>query len=98
MDDAALVHVVERIADAEGDFDRAISGQFFLFVQNGAQESAIDPLDDHVEAAAVFAVEGLDHAGMVELLPNLLFALEALEEHRVGFHLRKRDLDGHLPA
>jgi hypothetical protein len=44
-------------------------GSLPLFVQNGAQQPAIHPLDDHVEAAALFAVVGLHHAGVVDSWP-----------------------------
>ena len=40
----------------------------------------------------MLAVKSLHHAGVVELLANLLLALEALQQNRVGLHLRM----GHL--
>ena len=73
-------------------------GSLRLLIQNGSQQPALHPLDHHVEAAALFAVEGLHHAGVVELLANLLLAAEALHQHRVGLHLRVGNLDGHLAA
>ena len=73
-------------------------GSLLLFVENVAQQAAVDPLDDHVEAAALFAVVGFHHAGVVDLLADLLLAAEALEQNRIGFHLRVRHLDGHGPA
>ena len=35
---------------------------------------------------------------MVELFADLRLALEAVEEHRIGFHFGMRDLDGDLAA
>ncbi len=95
---AALVHVVESLADTQRDFDRALDGQLLLLVQNGPQQPALSPLHDHVSAAALLVVVGPHNAGVIEKLANLLFALEALEEHRVGFHLRQRHLDRHVMA
>ena len=103
MHHAVLVHVVERVADAQGDAHRPLDGQpalavRTLFVENSPQQRAFHPLDHHVGAAALFAIVGLHHAGVVEFLADFLLALEALDEHGVGLHLRVRHLDGHLPA
>ena len=35
---------------------------------------------------------------MVQLLADLAFALETVEQHRIGFHFRMRNLDRHLAA
>ena len=35
---------------------------------------------------------------MIELFSDLLFAFEAIEEQRVRFHLRMRNLDGDGPV
>ena len=74
------------------------TGSFRFFVQNRAQQPPVNPLDDHVTPAALFAVVGLHHAGMVELLADLLLAPEALQQNRVGLHLRMRNLHRHLPS
>ena len=71
------------------------TGSFRFLVQNGAQQATLYPLDDHVTAAALFAVESLDDSGMVDFLADRLFAPEALEKNRVGLHLRMRNL--HMP-
>ena len=93
-----LMQVVESIADGNGEGHGAIDGQLSLLVQNGAQQPAVDPLDDHVTAAAIFAVEGLDDSRMIDLLADRLFAPEALEKNRIGFHLRMRNLQCHRTA
>ena len=96
---AVLVHVVEGVADAQRNAGpRARWAACAALVQNRPQQPPLDPLDDHVEAAALFAVVGLHHAGVVQFLADLLLALEALDQDRVGLHLRQRNLDGHLPA
>jgi len=76
----------------------SLDGQALLFVENVAQQAAVDPLDDHVAAAALFAVVGFHHAGVVDLLADLLLAAEAFKQNRIGFHLRMRHLDGHGAA
>ena len=43
-------------------------------------------------------LEHLDDVGVIELLPHLLFALEALEEDDVALQLRVRDLERDLRA
>jgi hypothetical protein len=95
---AVLVQVVERFADGHGEGHGAAHGQFSLFVEDGTQQPSVDPLDHHVEAAALFAVVGLHHAGVVDLLADLLLAPEALEQNRIFFHLRVRRLERHRPA
>ena len=35
---------------------------------------------------------------MIELFTDVLFALEAIEKQRVGFHFGMRNLESHLPA
>jgi hypothetical protein len=69
-----------------------------LLVQNIAQQPALDPLDHHVKTAPLFAVKSLDHARVVKLLADFLFALEALDENGISFHLRVGQLDGHGSA
>ncbi len=103
MHHAVLVQVVQRIANGNGQRNGAVDGQLPLliqapFIQNGPQQPALHPLDHHVGAAALFAVVGLHHAGVVNLLADLLLAAEALEQNGVGFHLRMRHLHGHRPA
>ena len=44
--------------------------------------------------AAVVVGEDLHDAGVIELLADFLFAMETVEEYRVGFHFRMRNLDG----
>ena len=71
------VDVLQRVADAERDVDGALDGQFLLLDQDLAQQPAVHPLHDHVDPAAVFVVIHLHHAGVIELLADLFFALES---------------------
>ena len=78
MHHAVLVHVVQGIADSQRDFHSVLNRQLLFFVQDRAQQPAFDPLHHHVELAALFAVECLHHARVIEQLPDLLLPLEAL--------------------
>ena len=69
-------------------------GNFFSAAHLVAQQVAGHPFHHHVDAAVVIVFENLHHARMVELLADLLLALEAIEENRIAFHFRMRDLDG----
>ena len=56
------------------------------------------PFRHHVHAAAVVVLDHPRYAGVVQLLANLLFALEAAKKDHVAFDLEVRDFDGHLAA
>ena len=45
--------------------------------------------------AVVVVGEDFHYAGVVQLLADLLFTVEAFEENRVGFHLGVRNFDCH---
>ena len=94
MDDAMLVHGVEGVAHLQNKVDGAIDGEGALLIEDGAEQAAFDPLDDHVEAGALLVVEGFDDAGVVEFLADLLLAAEALEEDGVCFEFGVGDFDG----
>ena len=51
MYDAVVVDVGERLADAERDFDGALGRKLLLFVEDLAQQLAIDPFHHHVVLA-----------------------------------------------
>ena len=68
-------------------------GSFFSAFRIWRSKLAVHPLHDHVNLAAVVVREDLHHAGMVESLADFLFALKAIEEHRIAFHFRVRDFD-----
>ena len=63
-----------------------------------AQELAIHPLHHHVDLAVIAVREDFHHAGVVQRLPDLFLTMEAVEKHRITFHLRVRDFKGHRPA
>ena len=96
MHDPPLVHVVQRAAHPQRNLDRTLDRELLLFVQQGAQQSPVHPLHNHVHPAALFAIKGLHHTGVIQQLADLLFAFETLKQHRVCFHLRVRNLDGDL--
>ena len=48
--------------------------------------------------AVMVARENLHHPGMVQLLPDLLFAVEALKKDRIRLHIRMRNFDRHRAA
>ena len=98
MHNSVLVHVIESIADADRDLYRTLNRQCLFFIQNRAQQSSVDPFNDHVHTAACFAVEGLHHARMIQQLTDLFLTLEAFQQNRVGLHLRMRNFEGDLPA
>ena len=99
MHHAVAVDVIQRVADRDGDLDGALGRQHScLLMQNLAQQAALHPLHHHVDPAAVAVRQHFHDAGMIQLFADLGLALEAVEEHRVGFHLRMRDLDGDLAA
>ena len=98
MRDPVIVNVVQRLADAERDPHRALGGQFPLLAQDLAQQAPLDPLHHQVDPAAAVLCNDLHHAGMVEFLSNVLFAMEALEENGVALHFGVGDLDGDRAA
>ena len=95
MHHAVAVDVIQRIAYAQRDSHRAFGRQLALFVHQLAQQPSLHPLHHHVAFAALFVIaQDLHHPGMIQFSADLLFALEALEKHRVAFHLNVRNLDG----
>ncbi len=56
------------------------AGSFFCSVRMWRNGRPSDPLHDHVETAAIFVAVYPGHAGMIELLANLIFALETIEK------------------
>ena len=97
MDDALAMDVVEGVAQGESDPNGALGRKVLLFVQDLPQQAAIDPLQNHVAPAAVLVVEYAHDAGMIEFFADFFFALEPVEEDRVGFHFLVRNLDGDGP-
>ena len=75
-----------RFEHLDGDTNSAIL-RHPAFGEDLAQQSAIAPLHHHVNARALFAAEHAHHHGVIELLANFRFALEAIEENRIGFHV-----------
>ncbi len=98
VDNALAVNVVEGIAQGESNADGALGRKFLLFVQDLAQQAAVHPFQNHVAPAAIFVVEYPNDAGMIELFADIFFPFEPVEEDRVGFHFRMRNLDRDRPA
>ena len=65
MDDAVGVDVVESLENAVGDADGAVLGKSAL-VHDLAQQAALAPLHDHVDAGALFAAKDAHDVGVVE--------------------------------
>ena len=93
MHDPLAMNVIEGLAQGESNADGALRGKLFLFVQDLAQQAAVHPFQNHVAAAALFIVEYANDAGMIEFFADFLFALEAVEQDRVGFHFLVGNLD-----
>ncbi len=100
MDDSVIVDVGERLADAERDFDGALLRKFFLFVQDLAQQLAVDPFHHHVVLGGMFLGEDLENVRVIEMAADFGGALEALGEDEIGIHVRVRNLqrDGFVVA
>ena len=101
MHHTVLVHIVQCVADAQSDVDGPVDRQPavlipFLLVQDRPQQPSLHPLDHHVKPAAILSVVGFYHAGVVQLLADLLLPLEALHQDRVHLQLRMGNLDSHL--
>ncbi len=96
---AVAMDVVECIGDMDRDFHRALDRKFFpLLVQNLPEEAALHPLHHHVKRAAIAVGKHLHDTRVIELLADFALAMKTVEKHRVGFHLRMRDLDGDLAS
>ena len=84
MHHAVAVNVVERVQNLHRELDGALRRQLLLFMDDVAQQPALHPLHHHVDLAAGVVSQHLHHAGMIQHLADLRFALEALEQHRIG--------------
>src|SRR5437870_5392081 len=91
--DSLLVHVLQRLAELLRDGESARGGQRMLLLHELAQALALHQLHRHVHPALVAGLEELDDVGVIEPLPDLLLALEALEEDHVALELEVRDLE-----
>src|ERR1700677_2073699 len=93
MYDAVRVDVFECVEHAQGDVNGAFLSDA-AFIENFAQQTAVAPLHDHVNAGAGFTAKYAHDLGMVELFANGGFALKAVEEDGVGFEVRVWNLKG----
>ena len=73
-------------------------GSLRVFVEDLAEQAAVDPLHDHVDAAAIVVGEDFHHAGMVERLADFGFALEAVVEGGIALDFRVGNLYRDLAA
>ncbi len=95
MHDALAVNVFQRFANSLSNADCAFDRHLFLLDQNLPQQLPFHPLHDHVNAAAVVIRVHSHDAGMVELLPDFFFTLEAVVKKRIGFDFRMGNFDGY---
>src|SRR5215469_3695430 len=95
MHHALAVDVLQRPADAERDLHSALRRKLPL-IKNLPQQPPFNPLHNHVNLAMAVLAHYLHHARMIQLLADLLLAMETIEEDGIGLHLRMRDLYGYL--
>src|SRR5438128_1434616 len=91
--DAVIVQVDERVGDLDREPGRGRDGEAALAPQAVAEQLPLDVLHRQVEAALLARAEDLDHGGMIQALPDLLFATEALVEDNVARVLEMRHLE-----
>ena len=92
MDDAVGVDIVKRFENAYRDMDGAVLGNT-PFIHDLTQQPAVAPLHDHVDAGMFFVAEDAHDLGVVELFTDARFAMEAIGEDGIGFHVGVRDFE-----
>ena len=98
VNDPFGVQITERLRDLTGDVERAFVRQRRVRLDDAAERASVDVLHRDVHPALLARLQHLDDVGVIELLPHLLLALEALEEDDVALQLRVRDLERDLGA
>jgi hypothetical protein len=91
--DALRLEVDERVADLPGDCEGLLGRERVLAVHERAQRLALDVLHRHVHPALLARLQDPDDVRVIELLPDLLLAVEPLVEDDVALELRVRDLE-----
>ena len=94
MNDAARVQVDERARNLGRDVERSLHLHLAVALDR-AERFALRQLHDQVHPALLLGREHADDVGVVELLTDLLLALEALIERDVGLVLEVRHLQRH---
>ena len=98
MDHAALVGVVQRVADLDRQVDHLAPGQRPRVLEDRLQGHALDELHRDVLRPAELALGQVpDDVGMAELLEDLGLALEPLLDLVALGELATDDLDGGGP-
>src|SRR5207249_238471 len=93
VDDAVIVQVDEGVGDLDRESDRGRHGEAALAPQAVAEQLPLDVLHRQVETALRARAEDLDDGRMIQTLPDLLLAAEALVEDDVARVLEMRDLE-----
>ena len=93
VDNAVGVDVFEGVENTDGDADGALLGDA-AFVEDLAQQAALAPLHDHVDAGALLAAVDAHDLGVVEFFADAGFALKAVEEDGVGFQVGVGNFEG----
>ena len=97
--DSARVQIFERIRDRECDGDGPGGIEPSFLRQDRAQETSLNPLRDHVYAAAIFVTQNLQDTRMVHLPADLGLAGEAIVEDHVALGFGMGHFNGNdLPA
>ena len=82
---------IQALQHLDGDANGAIL-RHAAFGEDVAQQPAFAPLHHHVDARAFLAAVDAHHHGVIQLFADGGFALEAIEEDGVGFHVGVRNL------
>ena len=97
MNDAALVGIIERMADLIEHFDRHLNRKRFLLFDQVAQAAAGHQFDHQIDRIFVLAVvEHLQDVWMAEGSDSPGFTLETGHEHFCAGQVGLDDLDGDI--
>src|ERR1700722_6200920 len=97
MNNALRVDVIESLENLNSDSNGAVLWKA-AFVENLAQQAARAPLHNHVNAGVFLSAEDAHDVGMIEAFADVRFALEAVGENGIGFHVGVGDLQGGYAA
>ncbi|MGA3100880.1 MAG: hypothetical protein ABSD61_03365 [Terracidiphilus sp.] len=93
----AVKLAIESLENLDGDADGALLRHPAL-IENLAQETAVTPFHDHINAGAAIPSVNLHHVGMAKACADLRFALEAVGEDGIGFHVGMGNLESNGAA
>src|ERR1035437_747174 len=85
--------VVQGVKDGDSDAEGAVLRDS-AFGHNLAQQAALAPLHDHVNAGAILSAIDAHHLGVEKLFADGGLALKAVKEDGIGFHVGMGNLEG----